>query len=289
MCDIEGCAELTPIYDWASMVRDKVTDDVLKIETKQPGVCFSNTLVEINIDTTLAIDNICKEYPNNLYGVLTSDEGWRYLLQDGTKRALDNQWGVSSRSMVFAIGSNMLIVSINDLLKRDSNYCKEWFAKYQQDKGHENKYISYKTARNCIAGLNDLVLYEFLDYVYKQYVLEKAIRVADGLLSKDREDNVKDIVDLQESQNDIYIELEKYTYGAEVFKSLKSCLDTAFRINELVDKLKYRYERSVVLIQFRHSEKTNRRIDVLTLITIILTVISIAVAIIPNFLRKSTG
>ena len=201
----------------------------------------SNTIISLS-----DIDVLLEKYQNQLYGLLVSDEGWRYIAKDHLqKKFKDNHWSSRSFSTAFFLEHNALLISQSDMAdyqeengqKTHNSFTKEWYSTYTQSKD-SSCYEEYVGLRPCLPGIASLIFYAFLKAIYKETVLAKVKNYSEGNYFTDEEKYKK-----------LAFALQQHSLSLDAVKNIEDCIYTQFGIPAELNDLRERYLREANNVQ----------------------------------------
>lgn len=254
-----------------------VNSNVLKNEENNiDGAAFRYSIIELNnvVDASskiLAISDTntqLRKYRNQLYGLMVSDEGWRYISSKQLKQQFDNNhWSTRNFITSFFLGRNALIINQYELAeKTDSKdhksyneFSHAWFRNYKHI--HENDFYSvYAKLHPCVPGISSLVFYAFQNAIYKDFVLEKVKIISDA----------KNITDEEKYQQLASI-LQRHSMSLDEFKNVEDCIYSQFGIPAELKNLQERYQREANNVQ-------NKKVVNLTHVTLWTSISALIIA-----------
>lgn len=232
-----------------------------------------------NSKTKIEPLDILNIYPKEMYGLLCSDEGWRFVPYNLAKERIDNNWG--SRNFFIAIPHGTGIVSINlwdgDVNKLYRESQKEIREKFGQ-KVEDYFYKEFK-----IGGL----AHGFLILLESTLIQRYLIDIIDSEV-KQIPNNLKEIAELRRKLTKIMEKLrfiripEMEVIGKKLSNSIG--LDASYKhIKERLDEIEG-------ALSIGYNRKINRSIIILTILTLFLGIFSLYNDIFVgfyNFLKNS--
>lgn len=289
-CTINGELNIS-IYEWAG----KIFKDLMHVlKIKNGGeVSFRYTIMELNDlkdepdgkpIVFEPVGRFLMEYRRQVYGLLTSDEGWRYVSNGELKQSFrDNHWSSRSYTTAFFLGHNALIinqydgdeykrtVSVKEQSKEaQSNgnketetyqeFSKTWFKPYTESP-ESGFYEEYAQLRPCVPGVQSLVLNAFLKAIYKEMVLAKVKEMYEGNSFTD-----------EEKYNRLAFALQQHSMSLDVIKNIEDCIYSQFGIPAELHALRESYMREANNVQ-------NQKIMNLTYITAIISISALIIAV----------
>ncbi len=280
-CAIAGEEEKKDLKGWASE-RLKQVDKIIN-RKKTSGLVFQsdNSLLEVSpvgIDPKKCgckdVKSFGEEHAGLIYGLLTSDEGWGFIDEQEAKNRTNIKWSLRPFECYFFIYSNCLILNFDPEHKSESYKKSEidLFKKYQytnSENQESQKYTEYCRIAPCIAGVKSMLLFTFQELAYKKMKIISAINRSDDLLNKAGSQNSPKLVkELRTHQYYLFKEIDQNVFGAPEMLNVQSILANGFGIPGLVEQLKEKYNRTVVVLENEHETKNNNIIRWLTIATI---------------------
>ena len=277
----------TSLRQWATEYLKKV-HIALKIDPTpnidpENGIYFSYSIVELDdvkADDVKAgdvkedkgqelislknIDDFMQNYSHQLYGLLVSDEGWKYVPDKYIEGKFKDRYH-SSRDHIYSffIGQNALV--INQKCEKYQKFGEGWFEKYSQS-SETFSYCDYFKAEPCIPGLKNHLFPIFMKSIYKNIMLDRIMNDNDGGTSiKDLENKIAKLTDALESHSVLLGETQ----------SIKDCVHKEFGLSEKWRKINERYTHKINSLNTKNDRKQNNRIDTLTRFTIALALLSL--------------
>ena len=279
--------EPEPLRKWATGYLDTVhkalgIDSKLNIDSEN-GIYFSYSIVELDDvkaddvkegdvkedkgQTLISLKNIedfMQNYSHQLYGLLVSDEGWKYVPDKYIEGKFKDRYH-SSRDHIYSffIGQNALV--INQKCEEYQKFGEGWFEKYSQSRG-KFSYCDYFKAEPCIPGLKNHLFQIFMKSIYKNLMLERIMN------DKGEEASIKA---LEKKIAKLTDALESHSVLLGETQSIKDCVHKEFGLNEKLLKVKERYTYKINSLNTKNDKEQNNRIDTLTRFTIILALLSL--------------
>ncbi len=198
-------------------------------------------------------------YAKQTYGMLLSDEGWNNTPYKVVKDKLKDYWTTRDYLCTFFLQRNALLFNLKD--EKYTNFCQEWFKAYPGD-----KYREYTQRVPCLTGIDSLAIFPFLKAIYKEIKIvryEKTYRVDEtkNIEEKDITKTKNELEKLQQVINDTSINLGEIAY-------MEKCIYSQFGMIERVQRIKELYEQQVDRLNFLYESENNRKIKILTWVTV---------------------
>lgn len=246
---------------------------VLKnVDTGEDGAAFSYSIMQLdnvyNADKQLiSIENVelfKRQYVNQLYGLLVSDEGWRNISKNELLHLFsDNHWASRINTCSFFFGRNILTINQkNDLLKSESYH---WFDNYiniDVVSGENNTafYSQYGRIQPCFPGVKSLTLFFFLKVIYKDMMIGKTKEyLAESSDSPD--ENLKILTRA----------IQSYSMSLETTRDVENRICSQFGIPSELEQLRFR-------CKLESENRQNNKVRTLTIATVGISIISIIVS-----------
>ena len=295
-CTINGEQNIS-IYEWAGAI---FKDLMYVLEIKDGGdVAFRYTIMELNnlVDSPDSSENpiifepigrFLMDYRRQVYGLLTSDEGWRYVSNGELRQAFkDNHWSSRRYTTAFFLGHNALIINqydgeeykrelpekelsketqsnggkkLGDKTEAYNEFSKTWFKPYTESP-ESGFYEEYAQLRPCVPGVQSLVLNAYLKAIYKEMVLAKVKEMYEGNSFTD-----------EEKYNRLAFALQQHSMSLDVIKNIEDCIYSQFGIPAELHALRESYMREANNVQ-------NQKIMNLTYITAIISISALIIAV----------
>ncbi len=292
-CEITDTTSKISLRDWSReqiQHLDKIIHSRKETSVNQKldisiEVEFDNSLLEIQ---PIAANNPCIETDAitdaMLYGLITSDEGWRFIHPDEAAKRMQTKWSLRPFEVFYFLHSNCLI-----LYRDQAEISKEYkysqlniFQKYQyvNSEGKQSrKYAKYCELSPCIPGVRSMFLFTFQDISYRRMMIIKAKKRADELLKNSNKRKSLRVKELRKHQNNLFKEIEKNVFGAPEMLNIQSILIDSFSIPHLIESLKEKYNRTIILLENENTDTTNKTIRRLTFITIGIGIIQVSISL----------
>ena len=232
------------------------------------------------------------KYIQQLYGLLVSDEGWRFVPREALLKKFEaNTW--SSRTYSCAIFLEHGGLEINQFKKKDGDYfygryaeeSKSWFDRYRQKdpvlsdgegKNQSNGegllddayYTDYFNMSSNVPGVISLTLYAFIQAIYKEIQLEraKALPEYEGRKQKEISRRFKE---LKRALDD-----HSMFFGEMVTK--ESIIESQFNIPQTVKELEGKYIRTADDQQSAEIKVLTKVTAIIALFTLLTSLLSVA-------------
>lgn len=245
---------------------------------------FDNSLLELyplemkEEDLHLNAVNYGDKYAALLYGLITSDESWKFIDEQEAVKRLKTKWSLRPFKCVYFIRSNGLILNTPGLAREHVDNQLAIFHRYQYDNTEgrtSQKYIEYCKLQPCVSGVKSMILFTFQDVSYQKRMITRAIKKVDNALSDTKTNKSTRAKELRKHQNNLFKLIERNTFGASEMVNIQSLLVNSSSFPQLIEHLKEKYNRTVILLENENAERTNKIIRILTYCTVGIGIIQI--------------
>lgn len=241
------------------------------------GIFFSYSIIELDnvqeskdgkIISMRDIDSFMDDYSHHLYGLLVSDEGWKYVPDKYIEGKFKDRYH-SSRDHVYSffIGHNAIVINQWNAegCSAYRQFGTDWFEKYNQD-GQGFAYSKYFNMTPCIPGLENHLMQIFMKSIYKNVMLERVMN------HKEKETSIKE---LEKNIEKLTVVLESHSVLLGETQNIKDCIHKEFGLNDKLRKIKESYTHKINSLNTKNDKKQNSKIGRLTHITIALALFSL--------------
>lgn len=260
----------------ALRIRTNSSSDIRNEEKSKKHVAFRYSIIELNnvkdkkgkIIPLSDIDSFLEVHQNQLYGLLVSDEGWRYVSKDQIQKTFkDNHWSSRRFSSAFFLEHNALLISQYDIAEQKDeggqiahdSFTKQWYSTYTQSQD-SNCYEEYVGLRPCFPGITSLIFYAYLKAIYKETVLAKVKNYSEGNYFTD-----------EEKYKRLAFALQRHSLSLDAVKNIEDCIYAQFGIPAELKDLRERYKREANNVQ-------NKKIVNLTHVTAFISLSALVVS-----------
>lgn len=269
-CEINGVRQ--SILQWATGIRDNIITQFKDGNSSSSikNLRFDSSFAEVSVEDNM--NDLHQNHHREICGMLTSNEEYPYITDDYTSKTLATKWQCYGSSQHYFLSNNILNIRNDDAEKLSDEYVCEWFVKYTRDDEDRivNKYIDRTLAENCIVGLKDILLFDYLDFNKKRFVLLEAIDRSARLFLSNSDD--VSFEDIQLNQNVMNSIIAAYPHDAIGRGTLNKCLEIAFNITKLSEELKEYYARSSSLIESKYNKNTNDLVVNISIVAVVVTI-----------------
>ena len=209
---------------------------------------------------TRPLDRVIKQYGNNLYGLLTSDEGFEYVPSEVVTQRLNNRWGSRNFTSCFAFGSNALLLNLKNSCEAGRQYIR-----MQQSRTNCTEINStYFCMNPCIAGLD----HGILSCVEKSKILYFELAYAYSLLSIKTDSQQLHMISKlhRKRQQIIHLLNESHLMIAEM-DDLFSLVCQQNGVLRSFEEIKFQLDLRTEDLSFSYQENNDNLIKYLTYIT----------------------
>lgn len=243
------------------------------IESGREGSAFRYSIIELNdivdekgnIIRLTPMNEMLNMYHKQLYGILSSDEGWRHLPDNEKSTIFDKKYWMS-RDYNFTIyfNHNALIVNQydSDEYKTYTVSAMKWMSHYvnvKDDKNTLSFYQDHFIRKSCLPGASSLKFDIFLRVIYKEMMIERAIEAT----NKQK---------LPESKFRMLEKaLQSYSTSLDAVRSAEDIICIQFGIPAAINRLRESYTREANNMQ-------DSRVFDLTTITASISIAALLVA-----------
>lgn len=273
------------------------------VELKE--ICDDNGEI-LQLDFDDVEKKFMEDYAKISYGLLLSDEGWEKTPMMIVKDRLKDYWTTRRFSCTFFLQHNALLYNMkkSSTGKEYMDFGVNWFDKYM-----DNKYKNYVAYFPCITGIDTLALFPFLKAIYKEINIDRYLEAPEKERESDRcqdsSDNkekngkngkfmnrIRRIIDewglrwgltgVSEKIANARMELEQLegilntpALNLGEIASVEKCIYRQFGIIEKVESMKVVYKQQSDKLHFEYERDNNRRIYLLTIVTVVLGFIAL--------------
>ncbi len=265
----EGAVQKIPLKEVVEKVRKAID-----VPVESYNVC---SCMEINkFGEMQELDKIFSEEIERIYGLLTSDEGWEYVSHELAISRLSEGWGSRKFVKFVAFGSNFLLFNLNESIT-DENYEKhqeKFMTKYYNS---VNPYFKMKAK---FAGLNHGILFSIETVMAIKTVTNYILDKQTFFKAYQNEDFSTAIKRTKEYRKDLMLTLNKIEQlDISELGELENLVLRSQNIDPIVEKIKYLLELLESDLTLMYSQQTNKMVNILTIVGILLSVASLIVSI----------
>lgn len=209
-----------------------------------------------------------------IYGMLCGDEGWEFVPEDLARERLSHSWGSREFVKFFAFGNNAILFNMIDsasgekYLERQTRFGTEAY-------GSPNDYFFLKSEA---AGVNHGIFFgQETIMVIKTIAANIMSRQANRRLSKHPSLRT-DLRLTKEFRAELITTINKVeNLGISEMGELEQMLISNFRISPLIENIKYLLEMLESDLDLLYQQDTNRKVNLLTVFGLLISVIALLV------------
>lgn len=246
----------------------KITDkeDTYLIEIKKYGN-------QEDVDTIIRRDS-CK-----IYGMMCGDEGWRHVPPELAEERMVNQWGSREFVRLISFGTNSVLFNLGESAaarayrRNRKNYDARFY-------GEMNPYFLMDSS---FAGINHGVFFSMELVMVIKTICNRILSRQAGFYNRRRKNNVsRDIEKTKEYRGELLATLNKVENLeiSEIGEMEKVLLESQ-QINPIIEKIKYLLDLVESELDLLYQNSTNRLINILTVLGLILSVAGVVTQVIP--------
>jgi len=245
------------------------------IIAKNP-IVMPSTCIEIcslcNAEETRNPERIFQEFPQQIYGMLVGDEGWRYVPPDAAKARIESRWGTRDFVRVIYFADSIVMMNFED--KRSCGYKGSQKAVREKFGCKVEEYFAFSPR---IAGLDHGPLLMLENASVQHFIVEEALaRTADA-----KTKNIKGLLKERERLSDALIRLSliKIPEIGVLGHRVQEAMDISRRTEELKKRLE-EVERTLLI---KYNQRINFGLILLSLITLSVGILGLLIEL--GFLR----
>lgn len=242
--------------------------------TPVDNVDFSYLLEIQDVAPYRSVEDLIREEPQRLYGMLCGDEGWEYVPQKMSEDRLTNGWGSRSFMRFIAFGSNALLLNLINSPEA-SSYLHRQYDYGGWAYGDVNPYF---LIRSLMAGTNHGIL------ISQEMVLvikTIANRILSRQASRPATQNTelgREIRKVKAFRSELITTINRVeNIGISEMGELEQMLLRNYKITPLIDSIKYLLELLESELDLLYQQSTNRLVNILTVAGLILSVLGVLV------------
>lgn len=218
-----------------------------------------------------------KNYRNESYALLTTDEGWRSVPNSVVDKSLEKFWGTRKHFRVFSCGNIFLLFNLKNSLK--GQYAKERALSF--DTGCPTSTASHFMKQKTIPGLAHGPLHNL---IYLLFVKEHASdQIAEAKLSINKTDKklrlqvkkIKSMIEIRKKMISIKQDLKKV--GIMEVQNHRALVANSLGIDTLIDSLKEfssTVQEDLILL---YQDSINKRVNITNVIILIVAFLTLVV------------
>ena len=243
------------------------------IESGKEGSAFRYSILELNnlidengeIISLAYVKEMLNLYGKQLYGIMSSDEGWRHIPNNELSTLFEkNYWTFRDYNCTIYLNHNALVINqygSNEYIEYNKSATK-WMSHYVDVKDNKNILSFYQEhfiQKSCIPGASSLKFDIFLRVIYKEMMIERALEATD------RQKITQNKFKMLERA------LQSYSTSLDAVRSAEDIISIQFGIPAALNHLRESYTREANNMQ-------DSRIFDLTTITASISIAALLVA-----------
>lgn len=241
----------------------------------------TNFLSEINNLGNLSTINEVEETAyKEIYGLMTGDEGWMFVPDDLVKKRLENKWGTRDFVAVYSLGMGTVLINLDEsdryteYMKRQNSYGGFYY-------GGTNPYFSIKSR---LAGVAHGVFFSVETALVIKTIVNKVYAKQAEFRPSQTQHFEKQLHESREYRQQLISTLRLVeNIGMSEIGELESMIFKSQEIEPVLEKLQYLLDLLEDELNLLYSENTNHLVNLLTIIGLLLTVVSIGLEILQFF------
>ncbi|MBR4870449.1 MAG: hypothetical protein IKU12_06685 [Oscillospiraceae bacterium] len=255
-----------PLKDWSARVTEAMNANCANLE-----LTYFTELKDVGCE--MGVDELIEQESQRLYGIMTGDEGWQFVPKSLTDERMQQNWGSRDFVRVVIFGANGLLLNLNR-----SHRAAEYMAR-QEDFGGK-----------CYGGVNPYFLVDSNvaglchGVFHAQETVEVIKTISGRILARKTsfESNKstrigREIQRVNQFRAELITTLNRVeNLGISEIGELEQLLLNSYHISPLIDSIKYLLELLESELELLYNQSTNRLVNFLTILSLILTVVSTA-------------
>lgn len=215
-------------------------------------------------------EELFEEFPNQTYGLLVADEGWRFVPSETAKARMQLRWRTRNFLSVVTFVRCVILVNLeeNQMHKQYVVSQKQIREKYNQK---IEKYFTYSSE---IAGLIHGPLFMLENASVQRFIIESALQTAKQIIEVKLK-SVKQILNVREKLSDTLLKLS-YIKIPEI-GLLGQCVQDAMSISNGIEESKSKLEEVERTLLIRYNQRINRGIIILTIVSLGIGILSMLI------------
>lgn len=252
--------------DWSSRVINAMNADCTNLE-----LTYFTELKDVGCE--ISVDELIEKESQRLYGIMTGDEGWQFVPKTLTDERVAQNWGSRDFVRVIIFGANGLLLNLNR-----SARSAEYMGRQEEFGG------------KCYGGVNPYFLLDsdvagLCHGVFHAQETVEVIKTISGRIlsrktnfeSKKSERIGREIQRVNQFRAELITTLNRVeNLGISEIGELEQLLLNSYHISPLIDSIKYLLELLESELELLYNQSTNRLVNFLTILSLILTVVSTA-------------
>ena len=252
--------------DWSARVTRAMNADCSNME-----LTYFTELKDVGCE--ISVDELIEKESQRLYGIMTGDEGWQFVPKALTDERVAQNWGSRDFVRVIIFGANGLLLNLNR-----SARSAEYMARQEEFGGKCYGSVNpYFLVDSDVAGLCHGVF-------HAQETVEVIKTISGRILSRkttlesNRSERIsREIQKVNQFRAELITTLNRVeNLGISEIGELEQLLLNSYHISPLIDSIKYLLELLESELELLYNQSTNRLVNFLTILSLILTVVSTA-------------
>ena len=216
-------------------------------------------------------EDLIAQESQRLYGIMTGDEGWQFVPKALADERMSQSWGSRDFVRVIIFGSNGMLLNLNR-----SQRAREYMLR-QEDFGGKcyGGVNSYFLVDSDIAGLCHGVLHALETVEVIKTIAGRILSRKNTFESAKSEKLGQEIKRVKQFRAELITTLNRVeNLGISEMGELEQLLLRSYHISPLIDSIKYLMELLESELELLYNQSTNRLVNFLTILSLILTVVS---------------
>lgn len=219
------------------------------------------------------VDSIIKNYCKPLYGIMCGDEGWRHVPSELALERLSNQWGSREFVRLVSFGSNTMLLNLSNSAAAVTYRANR--------KNFDNRYYGdmnpYFLIDSNFAGINHGAFFSLELVMVIKTICSRILR-KQAILHKTTNPKVQeDIKQTKLFRSELLTTLRKVeSISISEVGEMEKILLVSHDIEPSIEKIKYLLDLVESELDLLYQNSTNRLVNILTIVGLILSVIGVA-------------
>ena len=201
-------------------------------------------------------DDILKDHPEVVYGIMTGDEGWKHVPSDMAAARLENRWGSRDFIRLVSFGANSVFFNLSQSAKA-ADYRAERENFDHSFYGDMNPYFSMDSN---VAGVNHGILFSMELVMVIKTICNRILRRQANHYSGTHGGKLrKEISKLKRYRGELITTLNKVeNLSISEIDEMERVLLNSQQIDPIIDKIKYLLELLESELDLLYNSSTNR-------------------------------
>ncbi len=234
-----------------------------------PELTYFVELKDVGAD--IAITDLVEKESQRLYGIMTGDEGWQFVPKALTDERMSQNWGSRDFVRVVIFGTSGMLLNLNR-----SHRAAEYMAR-QEDFGGKcyGGVNPYFLVDSNVAGLCHGVFHALETVEVIKTIAGRILSRKNSFESAKSEKLGQEIKRVKQFRAELITTLNRVeNLGISELGELEQLLLRSYHISPLIDSIKYLLELLESELELLYNQSTNRLVNFLTILSLILTVVS---------------